>query len=631
MPKPVTSPEQIAQRPPETSNYPDLISDTTVAFAMCKAVPEIVDEVSDTAKFNVRFGSQEFENGRTIGASDDMLLLEPEVSIQTPGTYTLMLVDPDAPSPTSPKYRSWLHWLVINIPQHDVARGEVAVPYMPPEPAKGKHRLLFLLFKQSGRVTVRPPSKRQGFQVRAFAQEHNLGNPAAGLFAWAHNAEDCTLLPVCCCCVLLSNVAVSQGPTACRQTMASSAGASAARQLLQAAKPLPAAARQCRHPAGRPAPLRRLPQSGSDPCVELLTATATESGGAPCCILPASKGYRTQSRGLFALLSLETLSAETLVFSLAAVEGHVAQTCAACPNNAAQGAPADAVAMHQQHQRQQPSPLVYSPEFNAYLERCLELAATRPDLGPAPAVLLLQIVSHLGYATDPCLAPAFRAFYLHLRVALEAAADLHQEAITPQVALAMFEAWARMGAVPMNSSAFGHALRSHIKTGGFAPQELARLLAAMASMRASQPRYRPCAYDVADVCGALLASNLQHLAAPHLASVAASLGAFPWPVYQCVVPLLKAGAHEGVRRLAVGELSPPAGSRLVAAALASAHALSPRIGAELEAEVAGWKAQARLAAGNQIIAFPAEVPAGAAAAAQPAQRAAAPPLSAFLA
>ena len=98
-----------------------------------------------------------------------------------------------------------------------------------------------------------------------------------------------------------------------------------------------------------------------------------------------------QSRGLFALLSLETLSAETLVFSLAAVEGHVAQTCAACPNNAAQGAPADAVAMHQQHQRQQPSPLVYSPEFNAYLERCLELAATRPDLGPAPAVLLLQV------------------------------------------------------------------------------------------------------------------------------------------------------------------------------------------------------------------------------------------------
>ena len=39
-------------------------------------------------------------------------LQEPEVSITTPGTYTLLLVDPDSPSPHSPKYRCWLHWMV---------------------------------------------------------------------------------------------------------------------------------------------------------------------------------------------------------------------------------------------------------------------------------------------------------------------------------------------------------------------------------------------------------------------------------------------------------------------------------------------------------------------------------------
>ena len=115
--------------------------------------------------------------------------------------------------------------------------------------------MLFLLFKQTGRVTLRPPSKRQGFQaragarsrtrpraracaralfgacadgagrlrrrawctrrlghgppaggasasapseppssapaqVRAFAQEHGLGNPAAGLFVFAQAAEE---------------------------------------------------------------------------------------------------------------------------------------------------------------------------------------------------------------------------------------------------------------------------------------------------------------------------------------------------------------------------------------------------------------------------------------------------------
>ncbi|KAL4447834.1 hypothetical protein ABPG75_005053 [Micractinium tetrahymenae] len=190
MPKPVVSPEQIAQRPPEISDYPDRISDTTVAFAMCKAVPEIVDEVTDSAQFEIKYGTLPVENGMLLQAADNVLLEEPEVLIKTPGTYTLLMVDPDAPSPHSPKHRSWLHWMVINIPQHDVARGEVAVDYMPPEPARGRHRMLFLLFKQNGRVTVRPPSKRQGFQVRAFAQEHNLGNPAAGLFAWAQNAEE---------------------------------------------------------------------------------------------------------------------------------------------------------------------------------------------------------------------------------------------------------------------------------------------------------------------------------------------------------------------------------------------------------------------------------------------------------
>lgn len=36
-----------------------------------------------------------------------------------------------------------------------------------PSPLQGRHRLLFLLFRQSSRVTVRPPSKRQSFQASA--------------------------------------------------------------------------------------------------------------------------------------------------------------------------------------------------------------------------------------------------------------------------------------------------------------------------------------------------------------------------------------------------------------------------------------------------------------------------------
>lgn len=348
-------------------------------------------------------------------------------------------------------------------------------------------------------------------------------------------------------------------------------------------------ARQCSHPAGRPAPLRRLAVDRADAVVELLVSSCREQGGAPCCILPAANSFGgPQDLGLFRLLSLQSLTEHTLAGALAAVDGHVANTCTACPSNPAATCP---------------SPLAYCHEFSAFLERSLEMARERPDLGPAPAVLLLQIVSRMGYGLDDGLRQPFRHFYLHLQVTLEAAVELHTEQITPQVVLAIFESWARMGASPMHCPPFGTALRQHIKHGRFSPPELSRLLAAMASLRVAQPRYRPCAYDVADICGLLMASDLRELAAPHLASVAASLSAFPWPVYQCVLPLLEGTAQEGVRRQAVGEMAPPAGAALVASALASARALNPRLGAELEGKLAGWKAQAHVATGNQILAF----------------------------
>jgi phosphatidylethanolamine-binding protein (PEBP) family uncharacterized protein len=115
-------------------------------------------------------------------------LQEPEVKVSPQGTYTLMLVDPDAPSPHAPKYRSWLHWLVINIPANDVYRGETVTEYMPPSPVKGKHRYLYLLYKQKGRVQVHPPARRQSFQVKEWAKDHNLeSNPANGLFFWCES------------------------------------------------------------------------------------------------------------------------------------------------------------------------------------------------------------------------------------------------------------------------------------------------------------------------------------------------------------------------------------------------------------------------------------------------------------
>ena len=68
--------------------------------------------------------------------------------------YTLVNVDPDAPSRKAPQYREWRHWLVTNIPSNKIAEGTVNSTYRGAGPPKGTglHRYVFLLYKQNGPI-----------------------------------------------------------------------------------------------------------------------------------------------------------------------------------------------------------------------------------------------------------------------------------------------------------------------------------------------------------------------------------------------------------------------------------------------------------------------------------------------
>ncbi|XP_057756169.1 protein HEADING DATE 3A-like [Arachis stenosperma] len=97
--------------------------------------------------------------------------------------YTLILVDPDAPSPGDPNMREYLHWMVTNIPATTGATyGEEIVAYENPRPVVGIHRLVFVLFRQMGRQTIYAPGWRQNFNTRDFAELYNLGSPVAAIF-----------------------------------------------------------------------------------------------------------------------------------------------------------------------------------------------------------------------------------------------------------------------------------------------------------------------------------------------------------------------------------------------------------------------------------------------------------------
>lgn len=66
--------------------------------------------------------------------------------------FTILMVDPDAPSRSNPIYKYWLHLLTINNNNNSNSNNNnIIVNYEPPSPPKksGKHRYIFYLLEQS--------------------------------------------------------------------------------------------------------------------------------------------------------------------------------------------------------------------------------------------------------------------------------------------------------------------------------------------------------------------------------------------------------------------------------------------------------------------------------------------------
>jgi phosphatidylethanolamine-binding protein len=130
------------------------------------------------------------------GISVNMALLEPPqaaelpeivISGASPDTlYTLIVTDPDAPTPSNPIRGQILHGVITNIANGAVSEGDVVTPYRGPGPPAGVHRYIFLLYEQPGEVQLPDYSAgengRTGFNVTAYAQENGLGDPVAGAY-----------------------------------------------------------------------------------------------------------------------------------------------------------------------------------------------------------------------------------------------------------------------------------------------------------------------------------------------------------------------------------------------------------------------------------------------------------------
>ncbi|KZV37350.1 protein HEADING DATE 3A [Dorcoceras hygrometricum] len=149
-----------------------------------RVIGDVLDPFTRSITLRVTYNNTDVTNGRDLRIAH--VANQPRVEIGGDDLrtfYTLVMVDPDAPSPSDPNLREYLHWLVTDIPATTGSSfGREIVCYENPRPWMGIHRFVFVLFSQLGRQTVYAPGWRQNFSTRDFAELYNLGSPVAAVF-----------------------------------------------------------------------------------------------------------------------------------------------------------------------------------------------------------------------------------------------------------------------------------------------------------------------------------------------------------------------------------------------------------------------------------------------------------------
>nr|AMR34692.1 flowering locus T3 [Fragaria x ananassa]AMR34796.1 flowering locus T3 [Fragaria x ananassa] len=155
------------------------------ALVVARVIGDVIEPFTKSVSLRMTYiNNREFTSGCELKPSH--VVHRPRVEIggdDLRNFYTLVMVDPDAPNPSEPNLKEYLHWLVTDIPATTGASfGQEIVSYESPRPAMGIHRFVSVLYRQLGRKTVYAPEWRQNFSTRKFAENYNLGSPVAAVY-----------------------------------------------------------------------------------------------------------------------------------------------------------------------------------------------------------------------------------------------------------------------------------------------------------------------------------------------------------------------------------------------------------------------------------------------------------------
>ncbi|KMZ72539.1 Protein HEADING DATE 3A [Zostera marina] len=149
-----------------------------------RVVGDVLNPFKRSVDLDVFFKLRKVNNGSEYKPSD--IVSKPRVRIggdDWSKFYTLVMIDPDAPNPSDPIIKEYLHWLITDIPgTTGTPFGNDVVCYNNPTPTIGIHRYVFVLFQQLGRDTVYRPEFRHNFNTLEFAKNYNLGSPVSAVY-----------------------------------------------------------------------------------------------------------------------------------------------------------------------------------------------------------------------------------------------------------------------------------------------------------------------------------------------------------------------------------------------------------------------------------------------------------------
>ncbi|KAJ6411336.1 hypothetical protein OIU84_007991 [Salix udensis] len=150
-----------------------------------RVIGDVIDMFVPAINMSVYYGSKQVSNGCEIKPS--LAVNPPKVTISghSDELYTMVMIDPDAPSPSEPSMREWVHWVVADIPGGtNPTRGKEILSYVSPRPPVGIHRYILVLFRQKMLLgnMMEPPQNRTHFSTRLFAAHLDLGLPVATVY-----------------------------------------------------------------------------------------------------------------------------------------------------------------------------------------------------------------------------------------------------------------------------------------------------------------------------------------------------------------------------------------------------------------------------------------------------------------